>query len=385
MSDIDVFINDKDTLFNMISYMEVNYPVNELTLIHHGYFEEDKSGSVVNISLKNERVFVQFILLEYETPMEIIEGFDLDYVQCALHKNKLYFTDICRASHLSRKVEYATEFPPPMKRLMKAVEKGFSAPVFGNSTNSPVMKKFNRNESELKYIKRRDQNRGLYKLSETVICAATSELPKKWKTNIIYDTKFTVKNNGIEANVKHVPLKIKMERQRFEKNKYYISTPDHPSLGIDRCILPVASAVSSDEEYIAVSNLFAFEIRKGSRIYLALQISMIGDIKILPLKVLDSLKIFIKDSPNLDIQKMIAKHSLCASQLSFIKKNAYECFLYNFKDTKDEKKAIKEACRQIVIDHGKMRKEGPSFALSSFAFNYCETVSEMIRFIEGFN
>ena len=65
---------------------------------------------------------------------DVIKEFDIDYVQCALHKGELYMTDMCKESHTRRRVLKFSNIKYP--RLIKALNKGFQAPLFIETENA---------------------------------------------------------------------------------------------------------------------------------------------------------------------------------------------------------------------------------------------------------
>lgn len=81
---------------------------------------------------------IQLILSPFTDPMDLIESFDLDYVQCALHNNLIYKTDACTESHLQRAILcYISECK--FTRFSKALKKGFTAPYLGEYMHAPLI------------------------------------------------------------------------------------------------------------------------------------------------------------------------------------------------------------------------------------------------------
>lgn len=75
---------------------------------------------------------IQVINSISKTPMNLIEYFDLDYVQCCYEPetDKIIKTPECELSHKTRTVSYFTNPCLKSHRLKKAIEKGFKCPYF---------------------------------------------------------------------------------------------------------------------------------------------------------------------------------------------------------------------------------------------------------------
>lgn len=134
VGDIDVFINDKEIFLQLLKDIKFCYRVNEIEVTNpEQYFElseeESEKISIVSVTLVEERVQIQLILQEYESAFDVIESFDLDYVQCTLYKSQVFQTEICKKAHLKRKILCGDEFPPSFKRLRKASLKGFKTNI----------------------------------------------------------------------------------------------------------------------------------------------------------------------------------------------------------------------------------------------------------------
>ena len=79
------------------------------------------------ISFVTDKFIIQIILTEIVNIHEVIDTFDLDYIQCGLFFNKLYITDRCKEAHKLRKVQYYNEAKfNNNHRLVKAAKKGFT-------------------------------------------------------------------------------------------------------------------------------------------------------------------------------------------------------------------------------------------------------------------
>jgi len=133
VGDIDVFVNNKEnyiTIMNIIrSYFnEVDYYIISL-----------KPNIIMNIVLPEQRVHIQLIWWEFSDPMNIIDNFDFDYVQCAFHQREVIMTHACLVSHMNREVSIITRTCAERyllsARVRKALAKGFRVPWIVDVTN----------------------------------------------------------------------------------------------------------------------------------------------------------------------------------------------------------------------------------------------------------
>lgn len=148
VSDIDVFINNKETFLEVFNYIHQEYSVKQCFYIN-GYFGpttkdvHDNIIGIVEIHLDDGNIPIQLILQGYSSPMEVIQSFDLDYVQCAYHQDELFITKYCRKSHHRRRVLRGMKFPPVYNCLLKAHHKGFKTPLLGivdkNADKRPLL------------------------------------------------------------------------------------------------------------------------------------------------------------------------------------------------------------------------------------------------------
>jgi hypothetical protein len=101
---------------------------------------------------------IQLIFNHLQHPQDIIESFDLDYVQCALSNNRIYITSEAREAHQRRRVRYVwfktgknvdlakSQFDHEalsllsvtIHRLRKAMNKGFQSYDFAGPTYIPT-------------------------------------------------------------------------------------------------------------------------------------------------------------------------------------------------------------------------------------------------------
>lgn len=114
VNDIDVYTNNKEEILNNLS---IKYTNRESDTSINGY---EISNEVINIH--HTYGIIQLIICDYGP--EIINGFDIDYVKCAIHKMKLYISEDCKEAHETKEIKYYSKIAPEY-RLDKAAEKGF--------------------------------------------------------------------------------------------------------------------------------------------------------------------------------------------------------------------------------------------------------------------
>jgi len=101
--------------------------------IQKKYMSYHKYQNVISIVFEGENHPIQLVLKKHQTPSDITDGFDIDYVKCAIYKNKLYVTKECAAAIKDKRIHKLYSLPRNMgSRLNKAVDKGFSCPVIGD-------------------------------------------------------------------------------------------------------------------------------------------------------------------------------------------------------------------------------------------------------------
>ncbi len=124
VGDIDIFVNTKENYDNCIKLLYSLFDI-KFKIIAFG---DEKNYAVVNM-LINNKYNIQIIYNDFITPVDVIDVFDIDYVQCALHKGELYITDRCLRSHRHRQIFEVSDIRFRNNRLQKAVYKGFKSPI----------------------------------------------------------------------------------------------------------------------------------------------------------------------------------------------------------------------------------------------------------------
>lgn len=405
VGDIDVFINDKETFLQVLEDLRFCYRVDKIEVTNPEQYyelseEESEKISIVSVTLIEERVQIQLILQEYESPFDVIESFDLDYVQCALHKDKIFQTEICKEAHFKRKILCGNEFPPSFKRLQKASQKGFKTVLIGNEIRPIKYRPFEEalSKDQLEFMVKREKIREKFRFDDFSVKGFIADTKSKYDLNTVMYGYFQISNESLTMNVKYISIAIKVienicddavqiepldlgkRKLEFCKNKtgkkilpgdYIAKVEAYYHSFSDKFKFKIYELYSSDVSPISFSKDFKLDLSKFPSL---IKLSLINN-------SLDKVKVLIKK---------YSEGSRCTddhkSNLAWAKRSAYEAFLYH-KEREGEEKAIQEACRQMAWDAEKIRGRLDAlgcFTLMQTSRNY-RTVEEMIHFIEGFN
>lgn len=157
VGDVDFFINSVDD-FKEIVHLLLSYGCCKVFVplvymqVHFFYlmqYEYSKETAVVSFSFPKETVQIQLIFQEHSTVWDVLETFDLDYVQCGILNGNVFMTEACSQSHSQRKVlRWDGINCPKIYRFEKALLKGFESPVFGNR-DSPAKHKQLENSNDV--------------------------------------------------------------------------------------------------------------------------------------------------------------------------------------------------------------------------------------------
>jgi len=412
VGDIDVFINDKNELIDSIKMLQSICP-NECKF---NYFENYRTSgenemiygiSVVTAIIENEDVSFQFILQDYKDVLQVLESFDIDYVQCGLHENEIYTTDICKISHINRCINQFSELPLCMNRLLKAHNKGFATPLFGNFVNRVQPCGFDLNSNDLNgndlyYFIERDKDRNNYRMEDAIVTGIVlkgSPIVEPLKFPDGRETKYGQFKVEFGENVQlcefictkiiikevyeiHVAIEpIKFGNRTFKRlrNNTGIELTTGESCAV------INSYLFNDELYFAVNKVINANVR---------EIKISDNFEIPIVKGYMTNTYDSSHTKNLDsVNKLIKQHREISNKkrnrqgnLSFIKYKAYECFIYYLKKD-NETIAIRKACSQMVYDSHKINGDGlcSFLLLSTIDLIKYKNIGEMIYFIEGFN
>ena len=135
VTDVDIFILN----CNNILKCKINF---ECALrMFNRFFERfdfepvgsrDGKCSVISIKLPYEQTTFQLIFTQFTSPQEVIDNFDMDYVQCGFFRNIILVTKEAQASHEQKKILCFNTLNIKPKRLVKAYKKGFIVPFISD-------------------------------------------------------------------------------------------------------------------------------------------------------------------------------------------------------------------------------------------------------------
>ncbi len=433
VGDIDIFINDKSKFLEAFRYLESRpYFENVLTSNPQRYFDHDpdpedietskgivgidpegvedpeEQVSIVSFVFKDAipllddpegtmtpRPQIQLILQDFQKPEDVIESFDLDYVQCALHQDQIFMTEICKRSHIQKTVLKCTEFPPTIDRLEKALRKGFRAPVFGDEPKgvykTPLELKLT--EENLKPIQRRKKDRQVYDLTKIQFNGFKENNVEFWKYHEMKFCKITLLIDPLGSDLKgsvdveYISTEIDVLDIPINKNK-------NESILIDPITLTEDLIITNCKNK-SVKGIVGKQVVKA-KLYFCngvpkLQIDEVHgttaiSIPFPNLKTDDNVKHHI--SPEIIwINRLIKKHQKDSSNhLAHAKVQAYKCFLY-YLEKENLEKAIKMTCDQMTYDVDKISNNLGFWGITALLSqdSGLKTVDQMIDFIEGFH
>jgi hypothetical protein len=135
VGDIDVFVNTKIDFWKCVELIYEKFPDCKFTIGSSHIVNHPTSIINVNI-VETKSPPIQLILREFVSPKKLLKNFDIDYVQCGIHNNKLLITKFCKESHKERKI---LRVRPNIKeeRLIKATRKNFKSIVFKIIEHTP--------------------------------------------------------------------------------------------------------------------------------------------------------------------------------------------------------------------------------------------------------
>jgi hypothetical protein len=127
VGDIDVFVNNKDDFRICRELIYENFP--DCELISNYYQFGINSISIIDIIILENYPPIQLILNKFVSHTELLEGFDMDYIQCGIHNNIIHKTKWCIESHEKREILRVSSNIKE-GRLIKATLKNFKSIVF---------------------------------------------------------------------------------------------------------------------------------------------------------------------------------------------------------------------------------------------------------------
>ena len=132
VGDIDIFILNSEENFRKVLDLIVSYSKRNGLSCDFSLRDE----SLVNASVGNKKL--EIVCSDRESPLEVLNCFDFDYVKCGFYQGKFLQTEDCTRALNERKIR---RFRSPLcpRRILKACRKGFNIPMIFNTfrVNAP--------------------------------------------------------------------------------------------------------------------------------------------------------------------------------------------------------------------------------------------------------
>lgn len=123
VSDIDIYINNKKTFFDIAKYL-IHKLDGQAYMIDNRYtVDSNRNCSILEIRSNNRRPF-QLIYFHYNDVTDILENVDMDCNQCGLYKGQIIRSTWCIESHQTKTVRYISKMLN--HRIKKTLLKGFT-------------------------------------------------------------------------------------------------------------------------------------------------------------------------------------------------------------------------------------------------------------------
>jgi hypothetical protein len=138
-SDIDIFVHDWEQWCGIQAKLNDHHVLYQARCLVSGYVAEHAESkrvsvdpdankfSVIELTIPGEILPLQIVFSEALTPMELIEGFDMDYVQAAIYQSQFFCTQAFRVANQTHCVSFL-RFPLTKERFEKARKKGYLVP-----------------------------------------------------------------------------------------------------------------------------------------------------------------------------------------------------------------------------------------------------------------
>ena len=136
IGDIDIFTNTIENGYKIIELIK-KYDENVIYETFQGRFRT----SVVNCIIKNSKP-IQIIIKNFEYWYDLIEEFDLDYVQCGFYKNEIYYSESFKNSYEKKEISIFNKNLSSY-RCFKAAKKGYKTKVFNLNNRYSTEGKWN--------------------------------------------------------------------------------------------------------------------------------------------------------------------------------------------------------------------------------------------------
>nr|QBK89582.1 MAG: tRNA nucleotidyltransferase/poly(A) polymerase [Pithovirus LCPAC001] len=395
INDVDLFMfknpNNHEQIEKIINLISKYFVIEKISIGIGSYTENETSDeiSVINIKLEEELVLFQLIITDCETPLQILNNFDMDYVQCGYYQNKLHITKCCVKSHTDSRIYKIT---PNVKasRLLKAATKGFKTVYFESDQNTkkitykkiqieqlkklvliPIIK----NEefvdvSTFKYYQHR-QDFKTFKIKDEEIVISTYFFGIKSVDGIIIPK---IKTIAIRCKVIDIidDIFIKIDLLEYEKTTIWIDYNSKIKFKKNEMYTLIVRGVNSNSTDIMFKPL---------KIVKVVESGLLCNIKLdlmPPINSNELLKFLIKKYKKLECETTGKK-----KRALHIKYSAYEAFLYYKAKEYSEEEAIRKACIQYKYDLDKWFNTGVR-PIKHYEYKYkkVKNVLEMIEKIE---
>ena len=396
VGDVDIFCNSEENFIKALDCIREHCGNTDDIQYHVFAGLNPYELSVLTITIPNERVKYQLIYKEFDGPEDVINDFDFDYVQCAIHSGKLYITKECKESHMAKKVLKFRDMRFRNDRLLKAMKKGFQCPVLTdslsfefpiNEINHDTINKSNVSQvaafKNNPYFEIMDREEGF--LSTDSLKVVGFNFIKRWK-DCNYFGKFIVdcgKGRTIERSIISVEMDVEANVGR------YVDIKD----GLIRNLFDTIKKKDPDMKIPLGKNIFLIE---GYMIYRKFKAKIIDMVpNALPIHIADKLSFIghreltvwtgVKPKYHKVMEEIDRLKNGEQFKLNKHKIDAYECFLYYVTHDNDQKDAINLACQQMNADKYKQHGDAlASLGLAMFSRDI-KTVDEMIKFIDGYH
>jgi len=468
VGDIDIFINSEQTFNEILTELEErnigrfdsrqgntyqvfrhefdhiqnNTPDGDHVQNHTPDEPSDNLGiSIVNVTMSPAELSIQLIMSEFQSPMDVINNFDLDYVQCAFYQGQFYQTKYCQEAHQTRQINYFKDSRLKHYRLKKAIAKGFRAPLLLDNLGDDRPKCELVVVADFTFLMETpklflDAYFPAINFSDKSICSLKDLKIVNWKPTKklgqIHLGDFILKSDKIDdllIQKQYITCEVEIEKYvafptiHDEIIGYLeLNMPNHPLESVTR-IRVMENALKSipDPSILTGKWMITFKFYLNTIQDDKIKICDINPVdKVSGLKFSDDFR--FENSPKFEnyspkfknyspkfknyspkshrsvtklskIQLIMKTHSQTnendseyQKELHRIKHNAYDAFLYYQGQSAEstEIDAIKLAGHQMTIDHNKINKSSDLFCLAFMGIQN-NTIDDLIRFIEGFN
>lgn len=143
VGDIDLFVDTKDAFNAALDLLFDSSGIQCYVFAHEFINAQDSDPciSVVSVQHSSFKVPIQIVMHKDKNPLDLVAHFDMDYIQCGFHNGIIYTTDAFdKVRQTGQSTQFNVSHPPRAYRLSKALDKGFSVPLYGmyNSNGSPL-------------------------------------------------------------------------------------------------------------------------------------------------------------------------------------------------------------------------------------------------------